>query len=85
MMIELSEDLQRFVRKQVESGRYSSEEDVIREALERLRAKSSAPRPGPGSIGAMSEAAEELDRAVAEAIWHRRLEARSILADEHDA
>ena len=76
MTIQLSEDLQQFVREQVESGRYPSEDDVIRDALERLRKHTPAPQPGPelGSIGAMRDAVDELDEIVEHAMKLRREE-----------
>jgi putative addiction module CopG family antidote len=76
MTIQLSEDLQRFVREQVESGRYPSEDDVIRDALERLRKHNPSPQAGPGlgSIGAMRDAADELDEIVEHAMKLRREE-----------
>ncbi len=76
MTIHLSEDLQRFVRELVESGRYPSADDVIRDALERLRKHAPAlpAGPGPGSIGAMRDAADELDEVVEHAMKLRREE-----------
>ena len=58
MSIHLSEELERFVRDQVEAGRYPSEDDVVRDALERLRRQAplSLPGTGLGSIGAMRDA-----------------------------
>ena len=82
MTIHLSEDLLRFVREQVESGRYPSEEDVVRDALERLRIERqrSEPRstttaavPDP-ILGLFRDAADEMDEIVAEAMRHRREE-----------
>jgi putative addiction module CopG family antidote len=37
MTIHLSKDLERFVRDAVQTGRYASEDDVIRDALARLK------------------------------------------------
>jgi Arc/MetJ-type ribon-helix-helix transcriptional regulator len=37
MTIHLSKDLERFVRESVETGRYASEDDVVNDALARLR------------------------------------------------
>jgi putative addiction module CopG family antidote len=64
MTIHLPEDLERFVQNQVRAGRYRCEDDVIRDALEQLRGRSPAVKPGPGSIGAMRDDAELLDQAV---------------------
>jgi putative addiction module CopG family antidote len=62
MTIHLPEDLERFVHDQVRAGRYPSEEDMIRDALKRLRQAqnaTSAPRPVTDPVlGAMREDAE---------------------------
>ncbi len=68
MNIHLPEELERFVQEQVTTGRYPSEGEVIREALERLRKQAPPVTPGPGSIGAMRDDAEWLDRAVEHAM-----------------
>jgi len=49
MTIHLSAELERFVHDQVVAGRYSSEDEVIRAALEQLRMHVPSP-PGPGSM-----------------------------------
>jgi Arc/MetJ-type ribon-helix-helix transcriptional regulator len=72
MTIHLPEDLEQFLRDQVGSGRYASETDVIREALERLRDQVPPIGGGRGSLGAMQDAAEELDEVVEQAMRLRR-------------
>jgi putative addiction module CopG family antidote len=67
MTIHLSAELERFVHDQVVAGRYSSEDEVIRAALEQLRMHVPSP-PGPGSIGAMRDDADLLDQAVEHAM-----------------
>jgi putative addiction module CopG family antidote len=82
MTIHLPEDLQRFVREQVESGRYPSEEDVIRDALERLRIEREPSLSKPMAtaavidpvLGSMRDEAELMDEIVADAYRHRREE-----------
>jgi putative addiction module CopG family antidote len=74
MNIQLSEDLEQFIHDQVQAGRYPSEDDVVRDALEQLRRHAPRPTPGLGSIGAMRDAAEELDEIVAHAMRLRREE-----------
>jgi putative addiction module CopG family antidote len=76
VMIHLPEDLERYVQDQVKAGRYPSEDDVVRDALERLRKHTPPPRSGTdlGSIGAMRDAAEELDEIVEHAMKLRREE-----------
>ena len=68
MTIHLPEDLERFVHDQVKAGRFPSEDEVVREALERLRRQSPPITPGMGSIGAMRDDAEWLDQAVEHAM-----------------
>lgn len=52
MTIHLPPELERFVHDQVLAGRYRSEEDVIREALEQLRGQA----PSPTTSSRMTEA-----------------------------
>jgi putative addiction module CopG family antidote len=61
MTIDLPEDLQLFVHDQVRAGRYNTEEEVVRDALEQLR------RSVQGSLGAMRDAAD-LDEIVEHAM-----------------
>ena len=68
MSFNLSEDLEAFVRDAVRSGRYATEDAVIDNALQRLRRQTSLPTPGMGSIGALRDDAELLDRAVEHAM-----------------
>ena len=76
MEIHLPEDLERFVRDQVRTGRFPTEDDVVRDALERSRrqGRETAPSSGGelGSIGAMRDDAELLDQVVADAMRIRR-------------
>jgi putative addiction module CopG family antidote len=46
MMIDLPAELARFVHDQVVAGRYRSEDEVIRDALERLRERASRTENG---------------------------------------
>jgi Arc/MetJ-type ribon-helix-helix transcriptional regulator len=72
MTIHLPEDLERFVHDAVRAGRYTREDDVIRDALEQLRTRTPMATPGLGSIGAMHEDAELLDK-VTQDIMESRL------------
>jgi putative addiction module CopG family antidote len=47
MTIQLPEELERFVHDQVHRGRYRSEDDVIRDALEQLRRHTPTPTTRP--------------------------------------
>jgi putative addiction module CopG family antidote len=82
MTIHLPEDLERFVRDQVQAGRYPSADDVVCDALERLRRHVPLAKPGLGSIGAMRDAAEELDEIVEHAMKLRQEEPWRPLPDE---
>jgi putative addiction module CopG family antidote len=73
MYIHLSDDLQTFINDQVRNGRYSSEDEVVRDALLRLShdhtvASSVA---GDSFIGSMREDAELLDQIVEDAMKNR--------------
>jgi hypothetical protein len=84
MTIHLPEELERFVHEQVKAGRYPSEDDVVRDALERLRRHAPPPLPGTGmgSIGAMRDGADELDEIVEHAMRLRREEPSRSLPGE---
>ena len=62
MTIDLPEDLELFVHDQVRAGRHNTEEEVVRDALEQHR------RSVQGSLGAMRDAAVELDEIVEHAM-----------------
>jgi Arc/MetJ-type ribon-helix-helix transcriptional regulator len=47
MTVHLPEEWERFVHDQVRAGRYGSEEDVIRDALERLKQAQEPDRAAP--------------------------------------
>ena len=47
MTIRLPPELERFVHDQILAGRYSSEDDVVRDALERLRRHTPTTPTGP--------------------------------------
>lgn len=72
MTIRLPEHLERFVHDQVHAGRYSTEDEVITDALEQLRQHAQPTASSQGSLGAMSDAAEELDEVVEHAMQLRR-------------
>jgi putative addiction module CopG family antidote len=70
--IRLPEHLERFVHDQVHTGRYSTENEVINDALEQLRQHVQPIAHSQGSLGAMSDAADELDEVVEHAMELRR-------------
>ena len=56
MTIQLPPELERFVHDQVCAGRYSSEDDVVRDALEQLRRHAPTPTTTPATGPRMTEA-----------------------------
>jgi putative addiction module CopG family antidote len=82
MTIHLPAELERFVHDQVLAGRYPSEDDVIRDALEQLRRHAPSPTTGTGSIGAMREDADLLDQITQDIMESRRTRTLRLAADE---
>lgn len=68
MTIRLPEHLERFVHEQVHAGRFSTENEVINEALEQLRQHAPPLTNSQGLIGALRDDAEVLDQAVEHAM-----------------
>jgi putative addiction module CopG family antidote len=68
MTIRLPEHLRRFVHDQVRAGRYSTETEVINDALEQLRKHAQPIANSQGLIGALRDDAELLDQAVEHAM-----------------
>ncbi len=81
MNVQLPDHLKQFVHDQVQAGRYSTEVEVISDALEQLR-KHAQPTTASlgslGSLGAMEDAADELDEVVEHAMQLRRLPWRAL-------
>src|SRR5438128_4256428 len=84
MTINLPGDLERFIRAEVHSGHFASEEDAIAEAVRLLRRElSQTATPTPAArgatsateldpvLGAMRDAADEMDEVVAETMTQR--------------
>lgn len=77
MTIHLPEELESSVRSLVRGGRFTSEDEVIAEALRsffRQQQTTASVQPSLGSIGAMRDAAEELDGIVEDAMRKRQEE-----------
>ncbi|OJW20686.1 MAG: hypothetical protein BGO49_03675 [Planctomycetales bacterium 71-10] len=70
MTIKLPDDLERSIREAVDSGRFASLDEAMAEAARRLLHQLDA--TADGSIGAMRDAADELDAIVADAYQARR-------------
>jgi putative addiction module CopG family antidote len=81
MTIHLPEDLERFVHDQVQAGRYAREDDVIRDALEQLQKHAQPISTSRGSLGAMQDAADELDEVVAHAMELRKQPWRTLAGE----
>ena len=81
MTIHLPAELERFVHDQVVAGRYSSEDEVVRAALEQFRMQVPLP-PGPGSIGAMRDDADLLDQITQDIMESRRTRSLRLTPDE---
>lgn len=86
MTIHLPDDLERFLRAEVHSGHFASEEDAIGEAVRLLRRQLSqgaipaaaanqhaAPNEPDPVLGAMRDAADEMDEIVGEAMRQRAM------------
>lgn len=69
MTIHLPEHLERYVHEQVQAGRYPSEDDVIRDALELHRQAEPAPAEGHNQIDLTPEEIADLE------LQHRLLDA----------
>ena len=82
MTIQVPAELERFVHDQVLAGRYPSEDDVIRDALEQLRSHAPTPTTGTGSIGAMREDADLLEQITQDIMESRRTRMLRLAADE---
>jgi Arc/MetJ-type ribon-helix-helix transcriptional regulator len=74
MTINLPEDLERSVRAKVHSGLFSSADELVAQAVRTFLHQIPAhpADTGLGSIGAMADAADQLDEIVADAMKHRR-------------
>jgi Arc/MetJ-type ribon-helix-helix transcriptional regulator len=81
MTINLPDDLELFIRAEVRSGHFASEDDAMAEAVRLLRrqlsqaatpAPAASPRAGATTpdpvLGTMRDAADEMDEIVAEAM-----------------
>ena len=66
--IDLPEDLERFVVDQIRAGLYRREDDVIRDALERLRDHVPDADGSQDSIGSTRDAADVVDEGVDHAV-----------------
>jgi Arc/MetJ-type ribon-helix-helix transcriptional regulator len=80
MTIHLPQDLESALQAEVSSGHFASLDDAMAEAVRLLLRDRKPPQsemvpdPGLGSIGAMRDAADELDEIVADAYRKRREE-----------
>jgi Arc/MetJ-type ribon-helix-helix transcriptional regulator len=82
MTIHLPADLERFVHDEVLAGRYPSEDELVRDALEQLRRHALIPTAGLGCIGAMHDDAELLDQVTQDIMESRRTRTLRLTPDE---
>jgi putative addiction module CopG family antidote len=73
MTVHLPEDLERYIRSQVQSGYFASEDEAITEAVRLLRHMK--PAPAPARARALSE--EELDRQLLQLGFLGRMPSRA--------
>ncbi|MDR3635604.1 MAG: hypothetical protein P4L84_17515 [Isosphaeraceae bacterium] len=74
MTIHLPSDVERSIEAAVHSGHFASVDEAMAEAVRLLLQQLTrvpTPAPGLGSIGAMRDAADELDEIVADAMKRR--------------
>ncbi|MBN8890932.1 MAG: hypothetical protein J0H91_11645 [Rhodospirillales bacterium] len=83
MTIRMPKDLELFINDAVRAGRYAAEDEVVSDALIRLRKQLPPPpaSPGPGLIGAMRDDAELLDEVTQNVMENRRTRALRIAPD----
>lgn len=76
MTINLPEDLERSIRAEIHSGHFASADELVAQAVRSFLRQPKSPQadPGLGSIGAMRDAADELDEIVTDVMKHRREE-----------
>lgn len=91
MTIHLPNDLESSIQAAVYSGRFASVDDAMAAAarllLREIKQEQLEPKPVPaaaemGSIGAMRDAADELDAIVADAMKRRREEPWRVIPGE---
>jgi putative addiction module CopG family antidote len=74
MTVNLPDDLQRFIQAEVHSGHFASEDDAIAAALRLLRrqlSQAAVPAAADPLLGAMRDAAAEMDEVLADAMTYR--------------
>jgi Arc/MetJ-type ribon-helix-helix transcriptional regulator len=76
MKIHLPKDVESSIEAAIHSGYFSSADELVTQAVRSFLQKPKTPQadPGLGSIGAMRDAADELDEIVADAMKKRREE-----------
>jgi putative addiction module CopG family antidote len=87
MNIEITEESRRFIRNQVSNGRYASADDVVENALRRMREEEHPPRPAATLDndplwGMFREDPQLIDQIVQDAMRDRRSIPLRVSADE---
>jgi Arc/MetJ-type ribon-helix-helix transcriptional regulator len=80
MTIHLPNDIERDILAEVHNGHFASVDDALAEAWRSFQRQRQSPTPpaGHGSLGAMQDAADELDEVVEHAMQLRRQPWRAI-------
>jgi Arc/MetJ-type ribon-helix-helix transcriptional regulator len=85
MTIHLSKELERFVQDAVRAGRYATEEDVIRDALTRLKRTMPEPTPTPAKRAKRAKATPaKPKKPLTVAEFHEQLMARGLITQLPD-
>jgi Arc/MetJ-type ribon-helix-helix transcriptional regulator len=77
MTIHLPKDVESSILAEVHSGHFASVDEAVAaawRAFEQIKQRYTPPSAGMGSIGAMRDAADELDQIVADAMKRRQEE-----------
>jgi putative addiction module CopG family antidote len=84
MAIHLSKDLEQFVHDAVRAGRYASDDDVIRDALNRLKQAMSTDAANPPRNARRAEAASQTMQPLSPDELNRRLLAAGLVTQLPD-
>jgi Arc/MetJ-type ribon-helix-helix transcriptional regulator len=85
MTIHLPRDVESSILAEVHSGHFASVDEALAaawRAFEQIKQRPTPPAAGMGSIGAMQDAADELDQIVADAMKRRREEPWRVIPGE---
>jgi Arc/MetJ-type ribon-helix-helix transcriptional regulator len=84
MTIHLSRDLEQFVHDAVRAGRYATEDDVVNDALTRLRHAMPQDKPMPAQKAKRSESAKPKQKPLTRAEFDQHLLAIGLISQLPD-